>query len=313
MDIAGVWGDQSTGKGIEIIYRFADSSSAAMIGDYVFGDMSALSPPLSLNSSESETDLDFKVEVNGAALFPELNALDQTLEWEENASVPEYGNVLDDQHSRNVVKVNVACAVPRSEPSTARHSVNSTSIHHNYASLSSRDSKKATSPMASSICQGKTLKYVELEPTTGFAVCGPMSRNAVLARENRRKKKEYVSTLENEIQELKDEKEEVIHKLSDADSVINGLREEVEYLKSVIANETTLGALLRNIPHTVALSSKRTTPTNVNNGSPSKRSKPGHSSINSSQARPGVCLHVAQGSVSLEFCKQCNSGLHSQS
>lgn len=154
----------------------------------------------------------------------------------------------------------------------------------------------------------------KLKPTAGFAVRRPCaSRKAVLARESRLKRKTHVATLEREIQLLKDknvqlnnEKDKVACRLSNAEAVIGGLRDAVDYLKSVIAKETTVEALLLNIPDTNTVNLKRCNPSNIGNSF--KRFKPDlNSSISSNQARPGVCLHRPEACLSLKFCDQCNS------
>ncbi|XP_067938875.1 CREB/ATF bZIP transcription factor-like isoform X2 [Watersipora subatra] len=153
----------------------------------------------------------------------------------------------------------------------------------------------------------KVPKYVDFKPENGFAVCGPFSKNAILARENRRKKKEYVTTLESEIHTLSQEKLVIQNDLQKAHMAIDHLNEEIGYLKSVIANHTTLGALLKNIPNTPGVNLKRSSPDSTSDET-SKRHKGDHeySAFPQSVAQPGVCLHVSEGSVSLEFCKQCN-------
>ncbi|ELT91634.1 hypothetical protein CAPTEDRAFT_162888, partial [Capitella teleta] len=85
------------------------------------------------------------------------------------------------------------------------------------------------------------------------------------------------------------------------------LREEVSYLKSVLANQSTLSTLLKNIPHAdgVRLSSSFGAERRLDDhdyGKPAKRRR-------FFEAAPsgGVCLHVRDGSnVSLEFCAHCS-------
>lgn len=155
---------------------------------------------------------------------------------------------------------------------------------------------------------GRPPKYAELEPSEGFAVSGHMSKNAVLARENRRKKKEYVTSLEQQIQDLSGDKQTLKRKLADAESQVDELQQEVEYLRSVIANETTIGSLLKNIPSAASISMK--TRSKISTGG-SKRSRIDHDYLSVqrqdvSTPTPGVCLHVAEKVVSIEFCKKCN-------
>lgn len=154
---------------------------------------------------------------------------------------------------------------------------------------------------------GRPPKYAELEPNEGFAISGHMSKNAVLARENRRKKKEYVTSLEQQIRELDADKTTLQSKLTNAECQVTDLQQEVEYLKSVIANETTIGSLLKHIPSAVDISMKKRSKISARG---TKRSRIDHDYItvqDGTTPKPGVCLHVAEGIVSLEFCKKCNN------
>jgi len=151
---------------------------------------------------------------------------------------------------------------------------------------------------------GRPPKYQVSEPEDGFAISGPNSKNAVLARENRRKKKEYVTSLEKNVSELTAENASLRAELSASGDTVSELTEEIEYLKSVIANHTTLGALLQNIPNAegVVLKRSRALP----KVSP-KRARGDHDYLTTKeQSRPGICLHVSDEVVSLEFCKTCS-------
>ena len=260
-----------------------------------------LSPPSSSEGSDIGDINDVE------SLFPELvdieNQIVRAAELAEHAETqskniirvsishkPASGNVMMTSNSSNVKTVNT-------------YSANM----HDYAVTSpSSVSSKYVSKL------GRPPKYVELEPECGYADCGPMSKNAILARENRRRKKEYLTSLESELSTLKSDNEDLTTKLSSANETIDNLNDEIEYLKSVIANETTLGALLQNIPTATGVSLKRgrqTKPTSQ--PAPEKRRKVDHDYLSlttaaNNSSRPGVCLHVADGSVSLEFCSKCN-------
>lgn len=254
-----------------------------------------LSPP---SSSVSEGDID--VTADFETLFPELNEFESQLPASAGLtsfSLPEDGNYSSiATESKNVVRVNTSYYMPKTE------------AHSPTMSDSSSHSNSYPSYNANGDLIRKVPKYAELEPEAGFAVCGPMSRNAVLARENRRKKKEYLTSLEGEITTLKGEKQLIASSLCKANKAISSLKDEIEYLKSVIANETTLGALLKNIPMATGVSIKRGRSTTMrSNDNTTKRHKLDHDYTSTSLGyRPGVCLHIAEGSVSLEFCKTCN-------
>lgn len=135
-------------------------------------------------------------------------------------------------------------------------------------------------------------------------------KNAVQAKLNREKKKAYIKNLEDEIDELKSENAAL--KISNEKNLKENkaLHEEIDYYRSVLANQSALAGLLKNIGSVsnVRLSSsigcKRSAESDheyssTNVPSSSKRSKSAKSA--------GVCLHVDQGLVSLEFCSKCAS------
>jgi hypothetical protein len=74
-----------------------------------------------------------------------------------------------------------------------------------------------------------------------------MSRNAVLARENRQKKKKYVQSLEKTLKNLNDQNSNLKLKTEAMAGRISDLASEVEYLKGVIANQSTLSRLIGSV------------------------------------------------------------------
>lgn len=160
-------------------------------------------------------------------------------------------------------------------------------------------------------------------------------KNAIAARENRQKKKTYLQNLEKEAAKLREENTSLKNHAKEQQSTIEKFAEEVDYLKSVIANQSTISLLLKNITNTPGISFSSSL---VSNASPQpgkgtkveeeevenrryitrKRSAAETSCVNKSskkaRARPsttdrrggGVCLHVQQDRVSLELCAQCN-------
>lgn len=78
-----------------------------------------------------------------------------------------------------------------------------------------------------------------------YAPC--MSRNAINARENRQKKKEYVKNLEESVDMLKSENSELKNECESLKKTVTNLTDEVEYLKGVLANQSTLASILHKI------------------------------------------------------------------
>jgi len=75
-----------------------------------------------------------------------------------------------------------------------------------------------------------------------------MSKNAVLARENREKKKRYISGLEKSVHDLSVKNKKLVQGCAAMHNTIASLRREVNYLRGVIENQSQLARLLKHIP-----------------------------------------------------------------
>lgn len=136
-------------------------------------------------------------------------------------------------------------------------------------------------------------------------------KNAVAARINRQKKKEYVSELESSISSLRSENTSLKSRCSRLEHTVQQLETEVQYLKSVLVNQSSLSTLLQNIPGVseVRLSSS------LARGKHVRMEEPGETGSSPAFKRPrtlapftgGVCLHVAEKNVSIEFCSHCSA------
>lgn len=73
------------------------------------------------------------------------------------------------------------------------------------------------------------------------------NRNALLARENRRRKKELVAQMENQFTEIKDENKNLKKLLKKQNRVIQKLNLEKSYLRSVLSNRTEIVDLLKTL------------------------------------------------------------------
>lgn len=78
------------------------------------------------------------------------------------------------------------------------------------------------------------------------------SRNAVLARQNRIRKKMYIQNLENEIAKLRSTREKLNSIVENQSVIIGELRTEVKYIRSVLANSSDLSKLIKNISDSTA-------------------------------------------------------------
>ena len=182
--------------------------------------------------------------------------------------------------------------------------------------------------------------------TSSTSVGKCKSKSAIAAKENREKKKKYISTLESSVKGLASENKTLKSQVGQLDDEVEKLRLEVDYLKSVLANQSTLSRLLDNIPGVTSVSLRSNEDSccqvkgkkskkrersqdfegseSVTNSSKTKKRKlsdhdyanngvVSHSVSDSRQlagSTPalggGVCLHVADEEVSLEFCAECS-------
>jgi hypothetical protein len=78
------------------------------------------------------------------------------------------------------------------------------------------------------------------------------NRNAVLARENRLRKKMLMEELENANDELQAENRKLQKMMKFKDRKNEELTKEVRYLKSVIANRTEIVSVLKSLPQAIA-------------------------------------------------------------
>lgn len=74
------------------------------------------------------------------------------------------------------------------------------------------------------------------------------NRNALLARENRKRKKEMMETLEQTVSGLQNENKRLQKMMKFKDGRNEKLIKEVQYLKSVIANRTEIVSVLKSLP-----------------------------------------------------------------
>ncbi|XP_038078176.1 CREB/ATF bZIP transcription factor-like [Patiria miniata] len=117
------------------------------------------------------------------------------------------------------------------------------------------------------------------------------SKNAIAARENRQKKKMYLQTLEDANEQLNEENSRLKTESTQAKKKISSLEGEVQYLRKVLFNQSSLAGLLKKMNQSdVRLSF---------NGDESQQDDA------SSSSSGGLCLHVDGEDASLKFCASC--------
>lgn len=131
------------------------------------------------------------------------------------------------------------------------------------------------------------------------------NKNAIAARLNRLKKKEYVTSLERKVGLLASENGGLKQENAQLTKRVEELEDETRYLRAVLANESMLAQLLSRLSgvNGMKLSSSLFQGRESNEHDyalPKKRVK-----VEERETSGGVCLHVDKNHVSVEFCTEC--------
>lgn len=131
------------------------------------------------------------------------------------------------------------------------------------------------------------------------------NKNAIAARLNRLKKKEYVSNLERKVGILSTQNGTLKQENCQLTKRVEELEDETRYLRAVLANQSVLAQLLSRLSgvNGMKLSSslfQNSNPNDHDYALPRKQAK-----VKEKQTSGGVCLHVDQNHVSVEFCREC--------
>lgn len=152
-------------------------------------------------------------------------------------------------------------------------------------------------------------------------VCRELNRNALNAKLNREKKKAYMAELERRESQLGNENTRLKYAVGKLAAERNKLQDEVKYLRSVLANDSALADLVGAIRGGVRLSSKFSTGVKRSrvedavetdhDYAPARKStrratEEDESESPAASAGSGICLHVREDFLSLEFCEKCS-------
>ena len=142
----------------------------------------------------------------------------------------------------------------------------------------------------------------------GKAMRNPFSQNAILAKANREKKKEFVVGLQARIQQLEHKNAELAATTCRLRFSRRSLRNEVVYLKRVLRNESSLSNVLRRIDSIgdVALSTRFTSERRAALFDHGYAGRTSSANRAPPPAGAGVCIHVDGPRASLEFCAECS-------
>jgi len=155
------------------------------------------------------------------------------------------------------------------------------------------------------------------KPSKGQNKC--MSRNAIAARENRERKKAYVEDMEMKLKKFNHENKVMKSKIDCLTKRNEELDYEVNYLKGIIENDTTISAVIKHmssfkqiklvgtefmatteaVPDLKGVRKSTRIATKGEISPPINKLKPSFESA-------GVCLHIHNKKVSLELCAKCS-------
>lgn len=136
------------------------------------------------------------------------------------------------------------------------------------------------------------------------------SKNAVAARMNRIKQKQYVKDLEQKMSRLKREMRATKRELREREKKWASSRRQVAYLRGMIANSHQIGSLLRNIRWRNIVPQEDRVDNNchpIEEPLQDDEDRAWYNGINPSTTEVGVCLHVSNRRVSVEFCDECSA------
>lgn len=166
--------------------------------------------------------------------------------------------------------------------------------------LSSEDKTNQESDLSISHSRG-SVRRQKLQGFSGHII----NKNALAARLNRLKKKEYLNGLEQRVGSLTSENRLLKQENGSLNKRVEELENETRYLRAVLANESMLAQLLSRLSgvNGMKFSTSLFQEPSENDhdyAMPRKRVK-----VEDKEAAGGVCLHVDKDHVSVEFCTKC--------
>jgi hypothetical protein len=141
-------------------------------------------------------------------------------------------------------------------------------------------------------------KPIKTRPVDVDSVMERNRKNAIQARLNRQRKKEYIEGMEDTVKNLQARNDDLSADNERLHTENAALKEELEYVKNVLANQSALAGLLKNIGHPQGAILSSSFATN-------KRK----STDDGEQPRKiggGLCVHVDRDQVSIEMCSKCS-------
>lgn len=130
-----------------------------------------------------------------------------------------------------------------------------------------------------------------------------LNKAALQAKINREKKKKYMKELEEQNSFLQKENSILKTRERKFEETLRILRKEVLYLRSVLENESQLAKIIKNLDQPVRLTKAFEVSKRAVDGD-HEYAKP--SNIKRKAFNNGICLHVKNDEITMEFCRECS-------
>jgi hypothetical protein len=169
--------------------------------------------------------------------------------------------------------------------------------------------------------QPKRKSKVGRKPSKGQNKC--MTRNAIAARENRERKKAYIEDMEKKLHISEGENRKMRSIITALTKKNEELSDENKYYKGVLANDSKMSQVIKHLAevsqieligtqmiatkgnHSVEVTVDSKTRKSTRIASKAETQTNGYRLKNDTDSS-GICLHVNNNEVSLEFCAKCS-------
>ena len=208
-----------------------------------------------------------------------------------------------DLNNDSLYNINEVDYIDVDDPTIHTAIVNSTSIKFIPDSYNKRPS---SSKSISTIDESSSDSLSAQSSTACKRKRNPLSQNAILAKANREKKKEFVTSLQERIAELERNNSTLSSTNTRLRTSRRTLRNEVVYLKRVLRNDSALSTILTRVDAVEEVSFTTRFSDERKSGVDHTYDRTSSFDNVDNMTGSGVCLHIDGAQASLEFCSHCS-------